>query len=88
MVISGNPGQGWPHPKGHVSTYLAQCGGADCNNFDATQGKFFKIQQEANGIQNTLRPAYDASIDGNRCVPPAVRFVAEWEAILTRRGQV
>ena len=66
LVISGNPGQGWPHPKGHVSTYLAQCGGADCSSFDATQGKFFKIQQEANGIQNTLKPAFDASIDGNR----------------------
>ena len=67
LVISGNPGQGWPHPKGHVLTYLAQCNGG-CSSFDATQGKFFKIQEEKNGIQNTLRPAYDGSVDGNRWV--------------------
>jgi len=65
LVVSGNPGDGWPHPRGHVQTYLADCGGS-CTNFDASKGKFFKIQSEVNGIQNTLKPAYDGGVDGNR----------------------
>ena len=69
LVVSGNPGEGWPHPRGHILTYLAQCDG-DCSNFDATKGAFFKIQEEKNGIQNTLRPALDKGIDGNRYVAP------------------
>ena len=48
LVVSGNPGEGWPHPKGHIMTYLAQCDD-DCSTFDATQGKFFKIQEEKDG---------------------------------------
>ena len=67
LVVSGNPGEGWPHPKGHIMTYLAQCDD-DCSTFDATQGKFFKIQEEKDGIQNTLKPAYDSGVDGNRSV--------------------
>ena len=75
LVVSGNPGEGWPHPRGHILTYLAQCDG-DCSNFDATKGAFFKIQEEKNGIQNTLRPAMDRGIDGNRYVAqqPVVRM--------------
>ena len=68
LVVSGNPGEGWPHPKGHIMTYLAQCDD-DCSTFDATQGKFFKIQEEKDGIQNTLKPGYDSGVDGNRSVP-------------------
>lgn len=68
MVISGNPGEGWPHATGHIQTYLAYCGASAtaCQSFDATKGQFFKIQAEKNGIVNTLRPAYDSSVDGNR----------------------
>ncbi|KAI0720775.1 glycosyl hydrolase family 61-domain-containing protein [Cerioporus squamosus] len=78
--VSGNPGEGWPHPKGHIMTYLAQCDG-DCSTFDATQGKFFKIQEEKDGIPNTLRPAYDEDVDGNRFDVPAGNYIMRSEIL-------
>lgn len=62
----------WPHPNGHVQAYLGMCGtsATACQNFDASQASYFKILGEKNGIQNTLRPAYDGSVDGNRYSVP------------------
>ncbi|KAI0739116.1 glycosyl hydrolase family 61-domain-containing protein [Daedaleopsis nitida] len=86
LVVSGNPGEGWPHPKGHVLTYLAQCDG-DCSTFDATKGQFFKIQEDKDGVPNTLRPAYDKSVDGNRydvTIPggvPAGNYIMRFEIV-------
>lgn len=76
VVVSGNPGEGFPHPRGHVQTYLAWCGESHdaCQNFDASQGNWFKILSEKDGIPNTLRKhmrgdlngqTYDISIPGN-----------------------
>ncbi|KZW02080.1 hypothetical protein EXIGLDRAFT_665838 [Exidia glandulosa HHB12029] len=66
VVTSGNPGQGFPHPNGHVQVYLAFCGdGHDaCNGFDASKGDWFKIVGEKNGIQNTLRKHLRGDLDG------------------------
>ena len=67
-------------------TYLAQCDD-DCSTFDANQGLFFKIQEEANGIQNTLKPAYDSSVDGNHYtvqIPesvPAGNYIMRFELL-------
>lgn len=36
----------WPHVVGPMMTYMADCGG-DCTNFDASQAKWFKIDQKA-----------------------------------------
>ncbi|TFK89936.1 lytic polysaccharide monooxygenase [Polyporus arcularius HHB13444] len=86
LVVSGNPGEGWPHPKGHIMTYLAQCDD-DCSTFDASQGKFFKIQEEKDGVPNTLRPAYDGGVDGNRynvAIPesiPAGNYIMRFEIL-------
>ncbi|RPD55980.1 hypothetical protein L227DRAFT_636156 [Lentinus tigrinus ALCF2SS1-6] len=74
LVVSGNPGEGWPHPRGHIMTYLAQW-------------KFFKIQEEKDGIQNTLKPAYDKGVDGNRynvAIPegvPAGNYIMRFELL-------
>ncbi|KAH6869031.1 glycosyl hydrolase family 61-domain-containing protein [Coprinopsis sp. MPI-PUGE-AT-0042] len=35
----------WPHVVGPMMTYMADCGGS-CTNFDASQAKWFKIDQK------------------------------------------
>ncbi|KAF9497062.1 hypothetical protein BDN71DRAFT_1388451 [Pleurotus eryngii] len=37
----------WPHDTGPMLTYMASCGDGGCENFDATQARWFKIQQVA-----------------------------------------
>ncbi|KAM0746724.1 hypothetical protein T439DRAFT_383773 [Meredithblackwellia eburnea MCA 4105] len=68
LVVSGNPGKGWPHPNGNLAAYLGMCGTGptDCQNYDANLASWFKIKSELNGIPNTLIPAYDPVVDGNR----------------------
>ncbi|KAG9018600.1 hypothetical protein FRB90_011268 [Tulasnella sp. 427] len=46
LSINWNAGDGshWPHDSGPLITYLAKCDG-DCSTFDATKGKWFKIDQ-------------------------------------------
>jgi hypothetical protein len=72
LWVAGNPGDGWPHPKGNVQAYLGYCGesATACQKFDASKAAWFKIHSEVNGIQNTLRPAYDSSVDGNKYKVP------------------
>ncbi|KAM0746711.1 hypothetical protein T439DRAFT_107639 [Meredithblackwellia eburnea MCA 4105] len=68
LIISGNPGQGWPHPGGNMAVYLGMCGTGptDCQNFDASTADWFKIKSDPNGVPNVLHPAYDPTVDGNR----------------------
>ena len=35
----------WPHNTGPMLTYMASCGSTSCDQFDATQAKWFKIHQ-------------------------------------------
>ncbi|KAH7104509.1 glycosyl hydrolase family 61-domain-containing protein [Auriculariales sp. MPI-PUGE-AT-0066] len=67
VAISGNPGDGFPHPKGHVQVWLARCGDSHdaCKGFDASNGGWFKILGEKDGIQNTLRQHYNGGLDGH-----------------------
>jgi hypothetical protein len=72
LWVAGNPGVGWPHPRGNVQVYLGYCGESTtaCQKFDASKAAWFKIHSEVNGIQNTLKPAYDGSVDGNKYKVP------------------
>jgi len=36
----------WPHNTGPMFTYLASCGSQSCDQFDAINAKWFKIQQD------------------------------------------
>ncbi|CAH7682771.1 glycosyl hydrolase family 61-domain-containing protein [Phakopsora pachyrhizi] len=67
IIISGEKGKGFPHPKGHIETFLGNCGPteSDCQNFDASKAKYFKIQSEMDGISNSLRTKYNSELDGN-----------------------
>ncbi|KAG6816724.1 hypothetical protein H0H87_003584 [Tephrocybe sp. NHM501043] len=42
---SGNGGN-WPHDTGPMITYMASCGTSSCADFDSTQAKWFKIDQQ------------------------------------------
>lgn len=46
LSFNWNAGDGtpWPHDSGPLITYMAKCDG-DCSSFDATQGKYFKIDE-------------------------------------------
>ncbi|KDR76812.1 hypothetical protein GALMADRAFT_31073, partial [Galerina marginata CBS 339.88] len=58
LVADANPGDSvtfdwrdgglgnWPHTTGPMLTYMASCGTKACNDFDITQAKWFKIQQD------------------------------------------
>lgn len=46
--MNGNGGP-WPHDHGPIINYMASCGGNDCSKFDASQAKWFKIEQS--GVQ-------------------------------------
>ncbi|KAJ8514548.1 hypothetical protein ONZ45_g7926 [Pleurotus djamor] len=37
----------WPHNTGPMLTYMADCGEAGCEKFDATKAQWFKVQQVA-----------------------------------------
>ncbi|KAF7760303.1 CAZyme family AA9 [Agaricus bisporus var. burnettii] len=39
-------GGNWPHEIGPLITYMASCGDEDCNEFDSTKAKWFKIDQQ------------------------------------------
>ncbi|KAF9522111.1 glycosyl hydrolase family 61-domain-containing protein [Crepidotus variabilis] len=41
----GADGSNWPHNTGPMLTYMASCGSTTCDKFDATQAKWFKINQ-------------------------------------------
>ncbi|KDQ51349.1 glycoside hydrolase family 61 protein [Jaapia argillacea MUCL 33604] len=57
MVAPANPGStvtfdwadsetgNWPHNTGPLMTYMAKCGTTTCDQFDATNADFFKIDQ-------------------------------------------
>ncbi|KAH9810599.1 family 61 glycoside hydrolase [Melampsora americana] len=57
LVITGEPGKGFPHPNGHIQTYLGYCGAEanSCSNFDASKASYFKIQAELNAISEKLQ---------------------------------
>jgi hypothetical protein len=56
----------WPHNTGPMLTYMASCGSTTCDQFDATQAKWFKIhqvgRQEGSGLwyQQAL---YEGGVD-------------------------
>ena len=35
----------WPHNIGPLMTYMAECTGTTCDKFDASQAKWFKIDE-------------------------------------------
>jgi len=42
----GDPdGSNWPHNTGPIMTYMASCGSTSCDKFDASNAKWFKIDQ-------------------------------------------
>ncbi|GJE95949.1 glycoside hydrolase family 61 protein [Phanerochaete sordida] len=47
--VNGNGGP-WPHDRGPIINYMASCGSDDCSTFDASQAKWFKIEES--GIQS------------------------------------
>ncbi|KAF8965495.1 glycosyl hydrolase family 61-domain-containing protein [Flammula alnicola] len=58
LVANANPGDSltfswkgedlsnWPHNTGPMLTYMASCGSTTCDKFDASNAKWFKIQQD------------------------------------------
>ncbi|EGG08525.1 family 61 glycoside hydrolase [Melampsora larici-populina 98AG31] len=77
LVITGEPGKGFPHPNGHIQTYLGYCGAEanSCANFDAAKASYFKIQAEVNAISEKLRPNFDHKADGNKWNIPIPSFI-------------
>jgi len=53
LVADANPGDSvvfqwsqWPHQLGPIINYMASCGDTPCNQFDASQAKWFKVDQQ------------------------------------------
>ncbi|EMD35749.1 glycoside hydrolase family 61 protein [Gelatoporia subvermispora B] len=42
---SGGPGFNWPHNTGPLMTYMAECEGTTCDKYNATNAKWFKIDE-------------------------------------------
>jgi len=65
MVVPANPGSvvsflwrgggggAWPHNTGPVMTYMASCGSTPCDQFDATNASWFKIDQAGQASNGT-----------------------------------
>ncbi|KAG0148305.1 hypothetical protein CROQUDRAFT_714580 [Cronartium quercuum f. sp. fusiforme G11] len=77
LVLAGESGKGFPHPNGHIQTYLGYCGPKSnaCVDFDASKAKYFKIQAEINAISDKLRPNFDPNVDGNKWEIPIPDFI-------------
>lgn len=84
LVITGEPGKGFPHPNGHIQTYLGYCGAEEnsCANFDASKANYFKIQAEVNAISEKLRPNFDHQADGNKWKVPIPSFIPQGSYIM------
>ncbi|KAG0150882.1 hypothetical protein CROQUDRAFT_668232 [Cronartium quercuum f. sp. fusiforme G11] len=67
LVTAGDPGKGFPHPKGTIQAYLGYCGQSNtaCQAFDATKASYFKIQEVKNAVQDKLLPAMNYDLGGN-----------------------
>ncbi|MBW0526109.1 hypothetical protein O181_065824 [Austropuccinia psidii MF-1] len=68
VIISGEPGKGFPHHNGHIQAFLGRCGGSpdSCQNFDAVTASYHRIQAELDGISNKLMNQFDHEHDGNK----------------------
>ena len=55
VAFSWDSGTGgvWPHNAGPMMTYMAQCTGTTCDKFDASNAKWFKIDEAGKMQDNT-----------------------------------
>ncbi|POW04480.1 hypothetical protein PSTT_10385 [Puccinia striiformis] len=84
IIIGGNPGEGFPHPTGHLLAYLGYCGSSStaCQNFDASKTDYHRIQAEIDGISNKLRKQYNSEQDGDRWDVPIPKGIMDGSYIL------
>lgn len=87
MVVPANPGSvvsflwvgggggNWPHDTGPVMTYMASCGSTTCDQFDPTNAKWFKLDQNGQQSDGTWlqkafqqRQAYEMTLPSD--LPP------------------
>ncbi|OAV93181.1 hypothetical protein PTTG_08384 [Puccinia triticina 1-1 BBBD Race 1] len=84
LIVAGNEGEGFPHPKGHMLAYLGYCGTSSsaCQNFDASTTDYHRIQAEADGISNKLRKQFNSEQDGHRWDVPIPKDIVDGSYIL------
>lgn len=84
LIIAGNPGEGFPHHSGHISTYLGYCGKSKtaCQNFDASKATYQRIQAEVDGISKKLIKQFSSEQDGDRWDVPIPKDIVDGSYIL------
>ncbi|KNZ57713.1 hypothetical protein VP01_2090g1 [Puccinia sorghi] len=84
LIIENDPGQGFPHPDGHILAYLGYCGESStaCQDFDASTTSYHRIQAELDGISKKLRKQYNSEQGGDLWTVPIPKDIVDGSYIL------